>query len=388
MSLTGKLHFRTNSRRSLVFVLFLLTTCWGLLIAGEPSGGGTAKIIQAKESPELKKETLDAIEKGLDFLARIQDLEGPGATGEISEAGRYPVACTALAGLAFLASGSTYNRGPYGANVKACLDYFLNKGVQVQLKKGYFQDSNSQSRMHGHGFATMFLAEVYGSLPPGDAKDAFEAIRKAIKVIVDAQTRKGGWYYHPKDQASADTRNLDEASITITMVQALRAARNAGFYVKKGTINNAIQYVRQSATPRGFRYSLTMDRARNRRSYELTAGAVAVLHASGIYADSKELVMGLKYMRDMIAAADAPTRAAGHNRMFYYYGNFYAAQVMFQIGGEDWKQFYEDGFNELISRQTRDGAWGAQVMWSRPYATAVACLILQMPFRYLPIFQR
>jgi hypothetical protein len=369
-----------------VFAVFIAASILGLLSAAEPPDKSTARIKPSKENPELTRQTLKSIEKGLGFLVSLQGLDRPGATGAVcGKAGRYPVACTALAGLAFLGAGSTYNRGKYGANVKGCVDYFLGKGVKIQDSKGYFNDS--QSRMHGHGFATMFLAEAYGSLPPGDAKKASLAIIEAIKVIVLAQTKKGGWYYEPRYKAGYDS-NLDEASITITMVQALRAARNAGFYVKKGTINKAIEYVRQCATPRGFRYTLTMQGARSRRSYELTAAAVSVLHASGVYADSKELKMGMKYMREVISAAGAPTRASGQNGMFYFYGNLYAVQTMFQVGGEDWVEFYKQGYPELISRQGRDGAWGGQVMWGRAYATASACIILQIPFRYLPIFQR
>ncbi len=376
---------KSKCRRG-VFAVFIAASILGLLSAAEPPGKSTARIRPSKENPELTRQTLESIDKGLGFLVSLQGLDRQGATGAVCEAGRYPVACTALAGLAFLGAGSTYNRGKYGVNTKGCVDYFLVKSNRIQDSKGYFNDS--QSRMHGHGFATMFLAEAYGTLPPGDADKAADAIIEAIKVIVLAQTKKGGWYYQPKYKASPDTISLDEASITITMVQALRAARNAGFHVKKGTIDRAIEYVRQCATPRGFRYTLTMERARSRRSYELTAAAVSVLHASGVYTDSKELAMGMKYMREMISAAGAPTRASGQNGMFYFYGNFYAVQTMFQVGGEDWVEFYKQGYPELISRQSRDGAWGGQVMWGRAYATATACLILEVPFRYLPIFQR
>ena len=48
--------------------------------------------------------------------------------------------------------------------------------------------------MYGHGFATLFLAEVYGMSPNEELHGALE---KAVKLIVDSQNEEGGWRYFP-----------------------------------------------------------------------------------------------------------------------------------------------------------------------------------------------
>ena len=80
----------------------------------------------AQKPPEAKQEWLtekakQAVDRGLAFLAKGQRDDGTlGST-------RYGqnVAVVAVGGLAFLASGSTPGRGPYGAQVDRCVDYLL-----------------------------------------------------------------------------------------------------------------------------------------------------------------------------------------------------------------------------------------------------------------------
>ena len=59
----------------------------------------------------MTPETNDAIKKGLAWLARTQNADGSFGSGTY----RGNIAVTSLAGLAFMASGSSPGRGPYGA---------------------------------------------------------------------------------------------------------------------------------------------------------------------------------------------------------------------------------------------------------------------------------
>ena len=72
--------------------------------------------------------------------------------------------------------------------------------------------------MYGHGFATLFLAEVYGMTPRPDVR---ETLRKAVRLIVQTQNQEGGWRYHP-------VRNDAALSVTSCQIMALRAARTTG----------------------------------------------------------------------------------------------------------------------------------------------------------------
>lgn len=314
---------------------------------------------------DLNEETVVAIRNGLAYLKKTKTNSG-------SFGSRYPVACTSLAGMAFLAGGSGYLRGEYGEEVEAATKFLLDSADSW----GFFNDG--QSRMHGHGYATTFLAEVFGQMPDVVKKRAQLIIRKAIKVIRMAQTDDGGWGYYPKHGMQWGS-NFDEASITVTMAQALRAARNAGFYVPKSCIDKAIDYVKRCATPHGFKYTL---RRSGHTTYALAAAGVSVLNAAGVY-ESKELEMGLTFMRRQIAAMDTPTKAS----RFFYYGNLYAAQAMWQSSQEDWELWYPRSYRDLLNRQNSDGSWGGS-NYGTAYSTAITLLVLEVPYQYLPLFQK
>ena len=81
--------------------------------------------------------------------------------------------------------------------------------------------------MHGHGFALMFLACVYGMITKEALRQKVQAaVRKAVTLTSQGQSLHGGWTYIPGGG--------DEGSVTVTQVQALRAAHNAGFLVPEG----------------------------------------------------------------------------------------------------------------------------------------------------------
>ena len=61
-----------------------------------------------------------------------------------------------------------------------------------------------------------------------------------------AQTSRGGWGY----VSAADGSDFDEGSVTITQVQGLRAARNAGIVVPKSIIDKSQEYLKNCTTER------------------------------------------------------------------------------------------------------------------------------------------
>ena len=73
----------------------------------------------------ITPKTAEAIQKGLDFLGSRQQDDG-------SFSGSYGrnVAVVSLGGMAFIGSGSTPGRGPYGRQVDKCIDYILSHTEQ------------------------------------------------------------------------------------------------------------------------------------------------------------------------------------------------------------------------------------------------------------------
>ncbi len=354
-----------------------LSLALALSCAAGALAGGAAALARADEGAPLAGEMTPAagraVERGLERLVALQNPH----TGEFGE--RYTVASTALAGLALLASGEVSGRGRRAEAVAGAVHYLLNAALTRPAPDLVFftNGRDDQGKMHSHGLAMLFLAECYGTTDRD--REIRDALRGAIRTTLRAQTTHGGWGYYIREDP---LWREDEASVTITQIQALRACRNAGLAVPSGAIDAAVEYVRRSMTADGScRYSLTMAEGW-RTSFELTAAAVSTLHASGIY-DSPEVRRGLEYLRREIRALKSPGKAS-HN--FYFYGNLYAAQAMFQAGGEDWRTWFSGMRDELVKAQKPSGGWEDERNFGEAYATASALLILQVPARYLPIF--
>jgi hypothetical protein len=73
---------------------------------------------------------------------------------------------------------------------------------------------------------------------------------------------------------------------------------------------------------------------------------------------------------------------------YYEYGHYYAVQAMWHTGGEDWSRWYPAIRDEMIARQKPEGQWISTSSVCADYGTAMACLVLETPNDYLPIFQR
>lgn len=313
------------------------------------------------------------VESGLRFLRSSQ-----GSTGAVGA--KYAVAITSLAGLAVLGAGHQPTEGEHGEMLNKCLSFLKGAAKPSGLGLYFNDEGESRSRMHGHCYAVLFLCDLYGSLPTRD-EEISSLIKKAIPVIENAQSTEGGWFYEPDDIL------LDEASVTVCALQALRAAREVGFVVDSRRIDRAISYVKRCQSPRdhSFRYSLSRNVAGNdRTTYALTTAALSTLNAAGVY-KSVELHQGLDYLRRELASASSPWHAA--EKEHDYYGNLYAAQTLHQDGGELWKTWYPRVRDYLLRKQRSDGRWenGA---YGDEYATAMAILILEVPLGYLPTFQR
>jgi Squalene-hopene cyclase C-terminal domain/Prenyltransferase and squalene oxidase repeat len=310
----------------------------------------------------MTPETDKAIQSGLAWLARNQNPDGSFGTGTY----RGNIAVTSVAALAFMSSGSTPGRGPYGAPIDKALAYVM----QNTSPSGFIAvpGSSTHGPMYSHGFGALFLAEAYGMTHRPEIR---EKLRKAVQLIIDTQNNEGGWRYQP-------VKNDADLSVTICQINALRAARNAGLYVPKETVDACIKYVKQSQNPDGgFRYMLTGGPS---SEFPRSAAGVVALQSAGEY-DSKEIREGVAYLRQYTREIKLGSRYS-----HYFYGHYYAAQAMWIRGGDEWNEWYPAIRSELIRRQSATGFWTDSIC--NEYGTAMALIILQIPNNYLPIFQR
>lgn len=303
------------------------------------------------------------IDNGLRFLARSQHPQGSFGSGQWVD----NIAVSSLAGLAMMASGSSPGRGPYGENLERLVGFVVDN----TSPSGFVvvQRATSHGPMYDHGFGTLFLAEVYGMSRRPDVR---EKLKKATQLIVDTQNDAGGWRYQPQRSQEADI------SVTICQIMALRAARNAGIYVPRSTVDKCIEYVRRSQNANGgFRYMLSP----GPDAFPRSAAGVVALYSAGVY-DGPEIEKGLDYLMRYL-----PDRRVQRRESHYFYGQYYAVQAMYQAGGGYWNEWYPAIREELLRTVRHDGSWSDNGI-CQEYGTAMACIILQMPNNNLPIFQR
>lgn len=326
-------------------------------------------LAQAKDPEKTAAEfmtpaTRQAVEKALRFLAQRQQDDGSFGRGPHID-GRNVGVC-GLAGLAFMSSGSTPGRGPYGVNITKCLDYVLANTQENGFIN--FRGSNSHGPMYGHGFATLFLAEVYGMSPRPDLRDK---LSRAVRLIIETQNDQGGWRYQPQKRDA-------DLSVTICQIMALRAAKNSGIFVPKETIEDCIEYVKQSQNADGgFMYTLD---GGGPSGFPRSAAGVVALYSAGIY-EGDEVSRGLAYLMRYV-----PTGPGGIQQAHFYYGHYYAVQAMWHAGGEYWTQWYPAIRDRLVARQSANGSWANSTC--PEYGTAMAAIVLQLPNNCLPIMQR
>ncbi len=308
---------------------------------------------------EITLEQQRSVERGLRWLADHQARDG-------SFGDRNP-AITALGALAFMQAGNLPGRGQYGANVDRCLKSILD----ASQESGLIATDLTQSPMYGHGFATLFLAEVYGMSGDESVK---ERLQKAVRLIEKTQNPAGGWRYQPVP--------LDaDISVTICQVMALRAARDAGIKVEKQVIDDAVKYVRSCQNADGgFSYMATMGGGGG-SGYARSAAGVAALYYAGVF-EGTDLKRGLEYLQRI--TGNINVKGVGEVEGHFFYGTYYCVQAMFLAGGDYWAKFYPAIRNRLIAQQSPQGNWTGDN--SEAYATSMALIILQMPNRYLPVY--
>lgn len=317
----------------------------------------------------ITSEALRSVQQGLDYLAKSQLQDG--SFQSTSDGATYPISMTSLAGMAFLANGNTTSRGPYADNVRRAVRFVLKHSSPSGLIVG--PGGENGRPMYGHGFALLFLSCAYGMETDRDIREQIaEVVEGAIRLTGNGQSPLGGWTYTPGGG--------DEGSVTVTQMQGLRAAHNAGFTVPKAVIQKAIRYLELCQTPEGgIRYAY---HSSNNTRLPISAAAIACLYSAGEY-ESELAETCLAYVHDQFSRSQTGVIHSGHD----FYMHLYAAQAFYQAGDEYWDGYFPSMRDHLVNTQANNGAW-SQSYVGPVFGTSVALVILQLPYKFLPIYQR
>ena len=340
-----------------------------LRIVSMIAAGLSVALAQESADPvfaEWRERVDPAVEQALEYFARVQREDGsfPESYGDST-------GIPALVGMSFLSKGHLPTEGPFSEPLNRCIDFVLSN----QRDSGLFERGNAGSGpMYAHNISTLFLSEVSGMVDPGRQEKIAVALPKALKLILTAQAVKkdernqGGWRYHPGSRDS-------DTSCSGWALMALRSAKLNGAAVPDKAIADAVGYLSRHQDEKAGSFGY-MDRHDHARS--LTGMGLLCLELCGRHG-TPETVKAADYV--MKTFRDLP------GDQFEFYGNYYNAQGMFQIGGRYWNDYANWMYGTYLKKQSEDGSWNSREA-GRVYGTSMMVLAFTVPYRQLPIYQR
>ena len=345
--------------------------------AAAPPAPAAAAPAPAPEDGAVPPHVEAAIDKGLEWLAQNQKPDGTWPQG-----GGSTTAVPSLAVMAFLARGHVPGQGKYGELLDKSIDFV----IASQKDTGILSAATSNAMMYEHGISTAMLSEVYGMVDDERRTKIDKVLAKAVKLILDAQKKPdgtpkdlphtGGWRYNP---ATPDA----DISVTGWQLMALRGAANCGASVPKEALEAGVGYVKRSAVPTG---GFSYQPGGGPNQARTGTGILSMVMLGQHTADNPnpEAVKGGDYL-----VQNPPENPSIE---FYYYAVYYCSQALYQLGGKYWETTYPKLRDALLKLQQPTGNWGGgggeEANAGDGYRTAMACLALSVPYRYLPLYQK
>jgi len=346
-------------------VLHAATSAMVIAIVASAGTFCPAQLVQEHIGEVVPRDVREMYDRGLQYLVKTQNdaggwsggQDGPGVTG--------------MGLMAFLASGEDPNFGLYSKQVRKAVKNII-RGQTAST--GYFGHS-----MYHHGFATLALAEAYGSVDDrnlwtaaekANARSIGAALELAVRAAITSQKKNsyGAWRYTP-DGNDADT------SVSGAVLVGLLAARNAGIEVPDEAIDRAISYYQ----------SMTSD-----------SGQVAYSGGLGGFDESLARISIGSLVYSIARRKDLPQYKATIEYLkqrpetppngYREYALYYESQALFQGDLPTWEKWNKMLVRQLKQQQTADGSFSGD--FGPHVATSLSLLALALNYRFLPIYER
>jgi hypothetical protein len=362
---------------SIVFTLALVACC--------PAVAQEDEITPASEV---------ALERGLEWLARNQGSQGNWGSNDLG--------LVSMGALAFMAAGHAPGRGKYGRELDKALDFVTSNSKP----SGLLNISEAQRDLYNHGLSTFVLGQAHGMTTTKDRR-LNRVLDGALKLIANTQCEDGGWDYKAHRQSHGH-----DLSLAVMQAKALRSAVDSGLEVPPEVIDLAIKSVREHYSPKGDRNApeaeqmkmpgqFTYGKGGGGGTIAMAAAGVVCLQEFGQY-DDWRIPKNMEIIAASIRELPQPRNRDG-SMPFDAYTLYYVGQALYQVNGDHWKDNYPRLRDYLVASQVtaaneanKNGSWrdhgsrgGGRVGGKEGdlYGTSVACFILAIPNRYLPILQ-
>ncbi|MBQ7110150.1 MAG: hypothetical protein IJO06_02920 [Thermoguttaceae bacterium] len=402
---------------------------------------------------DVTDESEDAVERGLDWLARHQlpdggwsfdltadDSNGRGggcegcsnsAATSASVGGHsylqklHPSrnAATAIALLPFLGAGYDHvKKNKYQTTVASGLRFLSYRAKRTENGIDFRDfapgaDLVAAGSSYVQALAVITICEAFEMT--GD--DALRPLAEGgLELIVAGQLNDGGWRYLYPGDVGFHPNVPGDASVLGWQLMALKSGVSAGFALKPSIayrVGNFLDSIMEK-NGRSYRYMKATNEDVSKR-WGTTAVGVLAREYVGATPGTPVLDAGAEQIADWIDDANAIWKKAakgsrGERGKTYFrddrfihnlYFSYYAALALHHYGGELWSERFAKLRDFLVATQVRGGGLSAAVgvddcergSWlfydvymndgGRLLNTALAVLILETPYRYLPMYR-
>jgi hypothetical protein len=221
--------------------------------------------------------------------------------------------------------------------------------------------------MYAQGMATLALCEAYAMTGNNQLG---RAAQSALDFICAAQHEEGGWRYFPGQPG--------DMTVTGWQLMALKSGQMANLEVPHATVTRAKRFLSQMQSAEGAYYGY-MEPG---KAPTPTAVGLLMRMYTGWPRDDDRLTAGVEYLAGL-----------GPSRDDVYF-NYYATQVLHHYEGPHWSSWNERMREYLLDTQEIEGpergSWYFYdrhgIQGGRHYTTAMALMILEVYYRYMPLY--
>jgi len=360
-----------------------------------------------------------AVERALAWLARAQGPDGGWNAAEHGAGRDAPIlasrmdienrhnaglkantAMTGLALLAFLGAGHTHTDGNYQTVVANGLQYLRSQQQYSGDLAGRDQVGHEPTvrfaRMYSHGMASLAVTEAYGMT--GDPA-LLDTVKTSCKYTLgNMNSRTGGWRYEFNTDDPGDLSQFGWQAMLLS------SAENHRSIVLPPESRLLMQRFLDSVSTGRFG-GLAVYRPKSgqmappeQATPAMTAEAIASRLLLGFPIAPQAAEEG-----QLMLLSNLP--GSSEENLYYWY---YATLAMYQLQGDienaanknsptelAWERWNESLKQKLCSTQIslgpQEGSWNPSCVWGRHggrvYSTAVACMCLEVYYRYLPMYK-
>ena len=402
---------------------------------------------------DVTDESEDAVERGLDWLARHQlpdggwafdltaeDANGRGGScegcsnstatsasvgGPTYRAALHPSrnAATAIALLPFLGAGYDHvKKNKYQKTVASGLRFLTYRAKKTENGVDFRDfapgaDLVAAGSSYVQALAVITICEAFEMTRDEALRPLAEG---GLELIVAGQLNDGGWRYLYPGDVGFHPNVPGDASVLGWQLMALKSGVSAGFALKPSIayrVGGFLDSVMEK-NGRSYRYMKATDEDVAKR-WGTTAVGVLAREYVGATPGTPVLDAGAEQIADWIDDANSIWKKAakgsrGERGKTYFRGDrfvhnlyfsYYAALALHHYGGKLWSERFAKLRDFLVATQVRGGGLSAAVggddcergSWlfydvymndgGRLLNTALAVLILETPYRYLPMYR-